>query len=115
MVGFADDGGDLDTRAQYLLLASTLSRMPAGIKPFGRPRAGLKLLRIDAPPRRIVTILPGQLPGAEGPHFEQLGYHRSQAPCIDLSLPGMFTLDGETFVGGNLSLRQGTPIRFAVP
>ena len=46
----------------YLMIASTLERLPLGLKPFGRVRAGLKLLGIDAPPRRMMLSLPVLVP-----------------------------------------------------
>ena len=100
---------------QYLLLASTLRRMPLGIKPFGPARLGLKMLRIAAPPDRIVRAVPAILRGTDRAWLRQAGYHRQDARRIDVSLAEGFVLDGETFDGGTLSLRQGAPISFFVP
>ncbi|MFC3579582.1 diacylglycerol/lipid kinase family protein [Sphingomonas hylomeconis] len=101
--------------AQYLLLGSTLTRMPLRIKPFGRSRGGLKLLRIDAQPRHILSALPALLSGRDEPFLAQNGYHRLDAEQVELTLAGDFILDGETFPGGTMTLRQGMPMRFVVP
>ena len=101
--------------AQYLVLASTLGRMPLGIKPFGRERTGLKLLRIEAPASHVLQALPAILGGAEWAWLRRAGYHREDARHIDLSLANDFVLDGEIFPGGDLTLRPGAPISFIVP
>ena len=102
-------------RAQYMLLGSTLAHMPLRIKPFGRSRGGLKLLRIDAQPRRILAALPSILRGQDDAWLGDLGYHRIDAERVELTLASEFILDGETFAGGELTLRQGAPMRFVVP
>ncbi len=99
--------------SKYLLLASTLERLPAGIRPFGTPRAGLKLLTIDAEPRAIVRTLPALLGGGGLP--PRGSYRRDDADSVDLVIKGDFILDGECFPGGALTLSRGAPIGFAVP
>lgn len=101
--------------ALYVLIASTLKRMPLGITPFGAPRAGLKLLAIDAPPKRLLRSLPTLLAGRNAAWLEAAGYHRIDAAEIALALSGDFVLDGETFPGGAMTMRQGAPIAFAAP
>ena len=102
-------------RAQYMLLGSTLVHMPLRVRPFGEPRSGMKLLRIEGSPRRILAALPALLGGGQPKWLAQSGYHRSDAERIDLRLASGFILDGETFDGGDLTLRQGAPMRFVVP
>jgi diacylglycerol kinase (ATP) len=41
--------------------------LPFGLKPFGAPREGLKLLDVDAPPRRLLKALPMVLNGKDEP------------------------------------------------
>jgi len=101
--------------AQYMLLGSTLVHMPLKVRPFGEPRAGMKMLRIESSPRRIVAALPALLGGGEPKWLAQAGYHRADAENIDVRLTGGFILDGETFPGGDMTLRQGAPMRFVVP
>lgn len=109
-----DGEGGIDA-PHYLFLASTLRRLPPHIKPFGRERGGLKLLRIEAPASRLAIAAPIILMGGEQTWLRDWGYHRHDARRIDLSLAGGFVLDGETFEGGALSLREGAAISFVVP
>jgi hypothetical protein len=108
-------GGRTIEHRLYLMLASTLERLPLGLKPFGRVRAGLKLLGIDAPPRRMVVSLPALLAGSEADWLRRAGYHRGDAERLDVTLSGGFILDGEAYEGGALSISQGTPLDFYVP
>jgi hypothetical protein len=98
-----------------MLLISTLTRMPLRIKPFGAPRPGLKMLRVDALPRWMLAALPSLLGGSDPLWLREAGYHREDAEEIGLSLARSFVLDGEAFPGGDLTLKRGAPIRFVVP
>jgi hypothetical protein len=102
-------------RNQYLMLASTLERLPLNIRPFGAARPGLKTLTIDAPPRRILSAVGPLLAGSEAAWLERAGFHRVDAPALDLDLEGAFTLDGENFPGGAYRLTEAAPIGFVVP
>ena len=105
-------GGEALDGFKYLLLASTLERLPLGIRPFGAPRGGLKLLTIDAPPRRVVASLPALLGGYD---LAEPGYRRDDPHSVELVVKGDVIVDGEPFVGGAMTLTQGAPIGFAVP
>jgi hypothetical protein len=98
----------------YLVLASTLARFPLGMKPFGRERAGLKFVSIDAPPRSLPLTLPRMLAGWAGERIDRGGVLRRDPEVARLS-PSQFVLDGETFDGGPLLIRQGAPVDFIVP
>ena len=108
------DGRRIDHRL-YLMIASTLERLPLGLKPFGRVRSGLKLLGIDAPPRRMMVSLPALLAGSEAAWLRRAGYHRGDVEQLSVTLSGGFILDGEAFEGGGLTIRRGTPLAFFVP
>lgn len=108
------DGRAFDERL-YLMIGSTLERLPLGLKPFGGVRGGLKLLGIDAPPRRIVASLPALLAGSEAAWLRRAGYHRTDAERVEVTLGGGFILDGEAFEGGSLTIARGTPLDFVVP
>jgi hypothetical protein len=56
-----------DERRWFLVLASTLKRFPLGLKPFGEPHEGLKVLSVEAPPRRVLAAVPAVLRGAHRP------------------------------------------------
>lgn len=102
-------------RAEYLFLASTLERLPLGIRPFGAERRGLKTLTIDAPPRRVLTALGPLLAGSEAAWLEHAGYRRIDAPSLDLDLDGEFILDGERFPAGRYRISEGVPLNFVTP
>lgn len=108
------DGREVERRF-YLLLGSTLERLPLGLKPFGRPRAGLKLLGIDGPPDRLLTTVPALLAGSEAEWIKRRGYHRACVESVTLRLDGDFIMDGEIYPGGELVVARGAPIDFVVP
>lgn len=103
------------TRPWFLVLASTLKRFPLGLKPFGEPHEGLKVLSVEAPPRRLVRAVPAILRGRNPPWLAAHGYRRDDLAAFDLSFPGDFVLDGEIFEGGAMSLRQGPELEFVIP
>ena len=102
-------------QAWFLLLASTLKRLPLSVKPFGEPREGLKVLTIEAPPRRFAQALPILLQGRDAPWLADAGYQRRDVAGFDVRLAGDFVLDGEIYPGGELSVRQGLELEFVVP
>lgn len=108
-------GGGAIEREHYLMLASTLTQLPSGVKPFGKSLRGLKLLCIDSPPKRLVTRLPGLLMGSESPALARDGFHRRSIDRMRLRLNSNFVLDGEVFDGGDITLRKHEPIGFVVP
>ena len=100
----------------YLLLGSTLRRLPIGLKPLGRPGEGLNILAVEAPPRLLPLAVPAILAGREGGWLARAGYHhRHDAPHSRLTLPGGFVLDGESYAGGVYEVRAGEPITFVTP
>ncbi|MFT3967413.1 MAG: diacylglycerol kinase family protein, partial [Sphingobium sp.] len=102
-------------REFYLLLGSTLEKLPLGLKPFGQVRAGLKLLGVDAPPRRMFLSAPALLTGSEREWLSDAGYKRADTDSFRLRIDSGFVLDGETFPGGDLNVTRGAPIDFLVP
>ncbi|WNO54067.1 diacylglycerol/lipid kinase family protein [Stakelama saccharophila] len=102
-------------RSFYLVLASTLERLPLGLKPFGRRRAGLKVLAVDAPPKKLAWHLPFLLAGSESRRLADNGYHHGSPQSFELDLDGEFILDGERYPGGELLIRMGEPLHFVVP
>lgn len=114
-IRIGEDGRAPVTRQLYLLLASTLERMPVGLKPFGRPRPGLKLLTVDAPPRHLFRMLSPILTGTAGSPAVAKGFARTDPHQLRVTADEGFILDGELFAGGDLTIRAGAPIRFAAP
>ena len=108
--------GERSERDIYLLLGSTLERLPLGIRPLGRAGPGLDVLAVDAPPRLLPVAAPAILAGMEGEWLQRLGYHHCHsAPPVALSLTNGFILDGELYAGGTVTVRSGAPIRFVTP
>ena len=112
-IGLAD--GRAATQPFYLLLGSTLERLPLGIKPFGPERSGLKLLGVDAPPRNLAISAPWLLTGSQNPWLARQGYKQADVDAFRLRLESSFILDGELFAGGDLSIRRGEPLEFLLP
>lgn len=99
----------------FLAMASTLKRFPLGLKPFGEPREGLKLIAVEAPPRRLHRALPVILAGRDAPWLAPGGYRRHDLAAFDLDWSGDFVLDGEIYEGGALTVRRGPELEFVVP
>lgn len=104
-----------EERRWFLVMASTLKRFPLGLKPYGEPREGLKVLSVEAPPRRLLRALPVIVRGQDAPWLEPCGYRRHDVDSFDLSLDGDFVLDGEPYKGGDLTVRQGPALEFVIP
>ncbi|OWK29569.1 diacylglycerol/lipid kinase family protein [Sphingomonas mucosissima] len=108
--------GETKVRNLYLLLASTLQRMPLGTKPLGKTTAGLDVLAAEAPPRLLPIAAAAIVAGQEGGWLQRHGYHHAHdIPPVQLKLEGGFILDGEMFPGGTIDVRTGAPIRFVTP
>jgi hypothetical protein len=104
------------TGAIFLLLASTLERLPLSVQPFGPLEAGpMRSLAVEAPPKQLLRALPRLLAGTDTPWLESAGYHQRALERLEVTLDTSFVLDGETFPGGALSLRTGEPLEFVTP
>jgi diacylglycerol kinase (ATP) len=103
-----------ETRAWFLALASTLKRFPLGFRPFGEPHEGLKVLTVEAPPRRLPAAVAAILRGSTAPWLEGAGYRREDVGHFAVSAGGDFVLDGEIFPAGDLIVRQGPAIEFVM-
>ena len=99
---------------RYLVFASTLHHLPTGVKPFGKPRGGLKTLVVDVPPRRLALLTAPLLLGSQSLDLERGGYHRVDAKRVTIDIPTRFILDGETFPPGAYILREAEALRFVV-
>jgi hypothetical protein len=110
------DGEPLRDGQIFLLLVSTLERLPLGLHPFGaHVPDGLRTLAVEAPPKRLLRALPPILAGRQPSWLEADGYHQRAVERIDLVLDGGFVLDGETYPGGDYCVRVGAPVEFVIP
>lgn len=107
--------GGADRSRRSLLLATTLCRLPLGVRPFGAEREGLKLLAVDQAHRRIYAAAPLILAGKLPDWLRRLGVHQREADGLRLTLAERFILDGEFLQPGTWRVEQGPQLRFAVP
>ena len=113
-IAVAVDGGPPNGGRRFLLLASTLDRLPLGAKPFGAAPEGLGWLDIEAPARRLSAMLWPVLRGRDDPRLGPLGYRRGGAQRLSLGLSQPFIVDGELFPAGRVDVALGDPIRFSL-
>jgi diacylglycerol kinase family enzyme len=107
--------GHVVERDVFMLLCSTLERMPLGLRPFGPIRSGLKVLTVDAPPRGVALAAPAIAFGSQRKWLRDFGYHHLDTDSFRLRTEGGFVLDGERYPGGDLIISKGAPIDFLVP
>jgi len=114
-VGFAGEPAHAEN--VFLILASSLERLPLDARPFGPPRTDglIRSLTVAAPPKRLLTALPLILSGADAPWLEAAGYRRRALEHFEVGLETSFVLDGEVYDGGQLDVRAGAPVEFVVP
>ena len=113
-IAVAVDDGSPHAGRRFILMASTLERLPLGVRPFGRAPEGLGWLDIEAPARRLSAMLWPVLRGREDPRLEALGYRRGGARRLSLGFSQPFVVDGELFPAGRVEASLGDPIRFAL-
>ncbi|MET0272967.1 MAG: diacylglycerol kinase family protein [Phenylobacterium sp.] len=114
-LSLAVDGGPARSGARLVSMATTLQRLPFGMRPFGPARHGLKYLDVDAPPKGLLRALPTLLWGRHEGWLGANGYRRGDAKRLTLVLEGSFVLDGEVYPGGELMVAEGAPLRFLTP
>lgn len=107
--------GHGDPAMRQLLFASTLERLPAGIKPFGALKGGLKLVAVDQISRRTTALVPLVLMGKIRNGLRERGIHQLTATQFSLSIGDQFILDGEAFPAGDYRIEQGPELAFVAP
>ena len=100
---------------RYLIFASTLGRLPAGIHPFGALRAALRLAVIDNSRFGLVVRTPIVFRGVVSEALLRRGYHVHGIETLRLDIGDRFILDGEAFPAGRYQLSLGPKLRFVVP
>lgn len=106
-------GGARDER--YLVFASTLETLPAGLRPFKGIDAPLRLGVVDNSRRRLLLRLPAMLFGHIGKASQRLGAKAHGLEAFDLDISDKFILDGEAFPRGSYRVFSGPRLRFIVP
>ncbi len=96
----AIDGEETRTADRFIVLATTLKRLPFGVKPFGPPREGLKFLDVDAPPRGLPGAFPALLAGKDSAWSPRNGYRRGDASTLRITTEQPLVVDGDVYDGG---------------
>lgn len=111
------DGAPVIDGPRFLLLSTTLHRLILGLWPFwDHGEAPLRYLDIGAQPPGLVRALPRIAAGRPAPWMRAAGAYRSGgAERLDLTLPGPFIMDGETYPGGRVRLSAANHIDFVIP
>jgi hypothetical protein len=107
--------GHGDASMRQLLFASTLERLPAGIRPFGALKSGLKLVAMDQVSRRTTALIPLILLGKLRKGLRERGIHQIAASQFTLTIDDQFILDGEAFPPGRYRIEQGPELAFVTP
>jgi hypothetical protein len=112
----AADARDLRAGPCFLMLATTLHGLVLGLDPFwGDGDGPIKLLAIEAPPRRLPAALPSLLRGRPAPWMEAAGYRSLRANALEIAVSGPVLLDGEhvpVASGTAFTVRAGPEIAF---
>lgn len=108
----APHSGHGDPHRREVIFASTLHRMPMGLKPFGAERGGLKLALMDHPRRRLLAALPLIVAGWQPRWLAAAGMHQLDTEAFELTIADRFILDGEAFPAGAYLVGQGPAITF---
>jgi len=109
------DDAPRQSGAHFLTLATTLKRLPLGLAPFGPPHEGLKVLDVDAPPRKLLAALPALLRGSDAAWLTRAGYRRAEVERLRMTTTAPSVIDGEVFPGGEIVVRRCDPVRFLAP
>lgn len=96
----AINGEETRTADRFMVLATTLKRLPFNVTPFGPPREGMKYLEVDAPPRRLPGAFPALLAGKEAAWSPNHGYRRGDADKLRLTTDQPLVVDGDVYDGG---------------
>ncbi len=107
--------GNGDPEMRQLLFASTLEQLPAGIRPFGALKGGLKLVAVDQISRRTTALIPLVLMGKVRDGLRERGIHQLTASQFTLSIDDQFIMDGEAFPAGDYRIEQGPELSFVAP
>lgn len=91
------DGEPIASGEFRMVIASTLHRLFAGMRPFwGEGPGGVRITAISGSARRIPTAAPGILRGKPRPFVgEDLGYMSRNVKCAEMRFDCGFTVDGE--------------------
>ncbi|MEL6737310.1 MAG: diacylglycerol kinase family protein [Pseudomonadota bacterium] len=107
--------GSGDPEFRQLLLATTLENLPAGLRPFGRLRTGLRMVAVDQINRRTTAMLPAVALGKVRSGLRERGIHQLSLSEFTLTIDEPLIFDGEAFAPGRYRISQGPSLEFVTP
>jgi len=106
--------GRVDER--YIVFASTLLNLPAGLRPFGKVEGiGLRVAVADNSRRGLLLRLALVFRGIVGEGLRRRGYHVFEPDKFQIDAGDRFILDGEAFPAGCYEISLGPKLRFVAP
>ncbi|MFB0612010.1 diacylglycerol/lipid kinase family protein [Aurantiacibacter poecillastricola] len=107
--------GGLPEDERYMLFATTLGSLPAGLNPFRGISQVLKVAVLDSARRGLLLRLGSILRGRAGEKTRAMGYHAFGEEALDMEIGDAFIIDGEAFPAGRYRISAGPKLRFVVP
>jgi diacylglycerol kinase (ATP) len=115
-VGVTVDGEKAGSQELFVLVATTLTQILPGIRPFwGRGEGRMQLTTVVHPPRRLFWAIWPALRGRPRKWMEQLGYHSRRAEKLEVEMTSPVVLDGEIFEtdgGSGIKVSVGPTMAF---
>ncbi|WP_162199423.1 diacylglycerol/lipid kinase family protein [Aurantiacibacter luteus] len=107
--------GGLPEGERFLLFASSLEHLPAGLDPMRGLAGKVRMIVLDNPRRSLLLRIGAVMRGRASEATLRRGVHRLGGDSFDIDLGDTFVLDGEAFPPGTYRLSAGAPLRFVTP
>ncbi|MEO6387300.1 MAG: acylglycerol kinase family protein [Croceibacterium sp.] len=107
------EGERADSR--FFILASTLTRFPAGLRPFADVEGPIRMALVDSARKGLLLRLALLFRGVLSEGLRRRGYHVFGRDRYGIDIDDRFILDGEAFPAGRYNLSLGPKLRFVVP
>ena len=104
-----------DPSKRWIMVATTLNRLPINMKLFGPYHDGLRMVVMDQARRRLLAMIPAVVAGKAPAWITRAGVHFASASEFELTLDDEFILDGEIFPAGRYHVAEGPELCFVVP
>ncbi len=104
-----------DPSKRWIMVATTLNRLPVNMKLFGPYHDGLRMVVMDKARRRLLAMIPAVVAGKAPAWVTRAGVHFAKASEFEVTLDDEFILDGETFPAGRYHVAEGPELCFVVP
>jgi diacylglycerol kinase (ATP) len=110
------DGQPKGSQELFVLVATTLTQILPGIRPFwGKGEGRMQLTTVAHPPRRLFWAIWPALRGRPRKWMERLGYRSHRAERIEVEMTSPVVFDGEIFEtdgGSGIKVSVGPTIAF---